>query len=482
MSKKYFQVAIPAINGIISIKNFNEQQITKFTKELRTIIEKSNGPSLDLGEYKLKVITKLVVNSVSLLKEIEEELIESSVDDIIELAEVKDEVLSSIYIAVISAYPSFSFEFICWNNNSSLFQESGMLEYLEKLYGSRDTKNTPKEAVEPKTDKKTKKISLSGVYDLPSLVKAEDYFRKNLVGQDEAIDKVLNAIKLIISGLANSSSLFFIGPTGVGKTKLARLVGEKYSGNFFKINCAEYANSHEYAKLVGSPPGYIGHNENSILSQKAEISNKWTFLFDEIEKAHEQFYEFLLALLDDGRITDNMGKDLDFSKSLFLFSSNKGLHELKIGRKRVGFSKELIQYETSKDELLEQVKDSFSPEFLGRLDHFVFFNKLNEEQLRQVVKIELESFPIKRTKELVTWILDNSNHEEYGARNINKFIKNNVAIQIADALLNKIVPISGKLYSSRINNLKLEITSTKKYKNEHHKKEMAGMGSSKSES
>lgn len=482
MSKKYFQVAIPTINGIISIKNFTEEQITKFSKELRTIIEKSKGPSIDLGEYKLRVISKLVVNSESLLKEIEEELKDSSVDDIIELAEVKDEVISSIYVAVVSAYPSFSYEFICWNNNSNLFQDSGMQDYLEKLYGDKEAKSTPETLIKPKPDKKTKKANLPGVYDLPSLNKAEDYFRKNLVGQDEAIDKVLNAMKLVISGLANSSSLFFIGPTGVGKTKLARLVGEKYSGNFFKINCAEYANSHEYAKLVGSPPGYIGHNENSILSQKAEVSNKWTFLFDEIEKAHEQFYEFLLSLLDDGRITDNMGKDLDFSKSLFLFSSNKGLHELKIGRKRVGFSKEIIQYETSKDELLEQVKDDFSPEFLGRLDHFVFFNKLNEEQLKKVVKIELESFPIKRTKELVTWILDNSNHEEYGARNINKFIKNNVAIQIADALLNKMVPISGKLYSSKIHKLELEITSTKKYKNEHHKKKMAGLGSSESKS
>lgn len=464
MSKKHFQVAIPTINGIISIRSFNNTQVDKFNIELRSLIEKSKKPSIDLAEYKLKVIHKMVVNAPSLLKEIDEELGDSSLDD--DLSEVKDEVLSSIYAAVVSAYPSFSFEYICWHNNSNLFTESGMQTYLEKLYGAKEPPMVEEHPAEEKALSKPKKGTITGIYDKDSLVKAEDYFKKNLIGQDEAIGKVLNAIKLVISGLANSSSLFFIGPTGVGKTKLARLVGERYSGNFFKINCAEYANSHEYAKLVGSPPGYVGHNENSILSQKAEISNKWTFLFDEIEKAHEQFYEFLLALLDDGFITDNMGKDLDFSKSIFLFSSNKGLHELKIGRNRVGIHSEVIEYESSKEELLEQIKNTFSPEFLGRLDHFVFFNKLSNDQLREVVKIELESFPIKRTKQLVDWILYNSEHKEYGARNISKFIKNNIAVKIADALLNKEVPKSGKLYSCMIKGLEIEITATKEYKNE----------------
>lgn len=466
MSKKNFQVAIPAINGIISIKSFNAQQVTKFSKELKVLIEKNKKPSINLEEYKLKVIHRLVVNSSSLLKEIDDELADSNLSDETELSEVKDEVLSSIYGAVVSAYPSFSFEYICWSNNSNLFDESGMEDYLQTLYGFKEQQNQNKPDVVPIKQIRKSKDKIKGVYDLESLTNLEIYLKRNLIGQDNAIVKIIDSIKLIITSLAKSSSLFFIGPTGVGKTKLAKLVGEKYSGNFFKINCAEYANSHEYSKLVGSPPGYIGHNENSILSQKAEISNKWIFLFDEIEKAHEQFYEFLLSLLDDGRITDNMGKDLDFTESLFIFSSNKGLHELNIGRNRVGFGREIIEYNNSEDELMEQVKNTFSPEFLGRLDHFVFFNKLNIEDLKKVIKIELDELPIKKTKELVDWILTNSKHEEYGARNINKFIKNKIAVKVANCILIKKVPSSGKLYSSKISSKELKITNTKDYKNE----------------
>jgi ATP-dependent Clp protease ATP-binding subunit ClpC len=101
----------------------------------------------------------------------------------------------------------------------------------------------------------------------------------------------------LLLGFIKTASFFFIGPTGVGKTELGKLLGKKYSGNFWKINCAEYANKHEYAKLIGSPPGYVGHTETSLMAEKAEQSNKWVILFDEIEKAHPKFYDFLLSLL-----------------------------------------------------------------------------------------------------------------------------------------------------------------------------------------
>ena len=145
-------------------------------------------------------------------------------------------------------------------------------------------------------------------------------FKDNIVGQKEAITSVINGIKVNAAGLSKHTSFLFVGPTGVGKTQLSKILGKHYSGDFYKINCAEYASGHEYAKLIGSPPGYVGHSEKSLLGEKADISNRWVFIFDEIEKAHDKFYDFLLSLLDDGTCTDNLGNVLDFSESVFIFT------------------------------------------------------------------------------------------------------------------------------------------------------------------
>ena len=155
-------------------------------------------------------------------------------------------------------------------------------------------------------------VALSSLEELELL---EQHFGDNIVGQKDAIRALMRSLKLMASGLADHSSFLFVGPTGVGKTQIAKLLGEKFNGNFYKVNCAEYAGGHEYAKLIGSPPGYVGHSEKSLLAEKAEQSNSWVFLFDEIEKAHHKLYDFLLSLLDDGTCTDNMGQVLDFTQS-----------------------------------------------------------------------------------------------------------------------------------------------------------------------
>ena len=141
-------------------------------------------------------------------------------------------------------------------------------------------------------------------------------------------------------------------------------IGNKYSGKFWKINCAEYAQQHEYAKLIGSPPGYVGHSERSLMAEKAEESNRWVILFDEIEKAHPKFYDFLLSVLDDGTATDNMGRVLDFSESIFIFTSNQGIKDLKLG-KTVGFGNETVTVDKSKEEITQSVKSKFPAEFMN---------------------------------------------------------------------------------------------------------------------
>jgi ATP-dependent Clp protease ATP-binding subunit ClpA len=242
----------------------------------------------------------------------------------------------------------------------------------------------------------------------------EAQIKKEIVGQDEPITEIMKQLRLMKSGLCDNSNLFFIGPTGVGKTELAKILAQKVLGSrkkLLKINCGEYSNSHEYAKLIGSPPGYIGHNEKGILSERAEKSNEWVIVFDEIEKGHSKLFDLLLNLMDEGTITDSHGTELDFTNSLILFTSNIGLKEY-VGKTAVGFGDKKMTYENSRDDIKKVFKDKFSPEFRNRLDSVIYFNALNKDDA------EKKAFS-----------------EEYGARNIKRFIKNNISIKIADELL-----------------------------------------------
>ena len=294
--------------------------------------------------------------------------------------------------------------------------------------------------------------SPKAINSLTDIAALDTYLRKNLIGQEEAVEGIVNSIKLIASGLYKNASFFFIGPTGVGKTELARLLGNKYSGNFWKINCAEYANAHEYAKLIGSPPGYVGHSENSIMSEKAEKSNRWIILFDEIEKAHHKFYDFLLSLLDEGTCTDNMGRLLDFSESIFIFTSNQGISTAKTGR-RLGFGGQEVGVSGCKDEIKNSVKSRFPAEFMNRIDNYVFFNTLDKVSVRKIAKLALRGIPIKQYKTLLDFIVENGYSEEYGARNIKRFIKNKIATEVAQALLERKIPKKkGDLYTPKVKN------------------------------
>jgi ATP-dependent Clp protease ATP-binding subunit ClpC len=269
-------------------------------------------------------------------------------------------------------------------------------------------------------------------------------------------------MKLMASGLAKHSSFLFVGPTGVGKTQIAKILGEKFSGNFFKVNCAEYAHAHEYAKLIGSPPGFIGHSEKSLLAEKAEKSNRWVFLFDEIEKAHHKLYDFLLSLLDDGTCTDNMGKVLDFSQSIFIFTSNQGISE--INREPMGFDRKKTDAKVCNDVLRKSVKRHFSPEFLNRIDDIVVFNSLKKDEIRKIAKLQLDGLPIKQTDPLIDFIVEGGYSEEYGARNIARFIKNNVSSKLAEAILGGYhIPIADNgMYTPKIVNGEVKIEDCRK--------------------
>lgn len=363
-----------------------------------------------------------------------------------------------IYGYLIDLYPDLSLQNLIFNINinrqkddlgsilDSIYDETE--ETLDKFMSEKMTEMLSGVKAETKHTTKPKTITKTTAYFLETLKKKLNNY---VINQEEAVQSVIDALKLTETGFAPFSSLFFIGPTGNGKTRLAKKLGkEHFQDRFLKINCSEYSNAHEYAKLIGSPPGYIGHTDKSVLAEKAEKSNRWVFLFDEIEKAHHKFYDFLLSLLDDGTVTDANGKELDFSESLFIFTSNKGMQDQRIGDTRLGFGTEVINYEESRDLIKDSLKTHFSPEFLNRIDKIVFFNTLDRDDLIKVAKLELRDVPVKKTKELLNFIIDEGYSQEYGGRHLAKFIKNNISVLVADAMLNNITPSKGKLYTCKI--------------------------------
>lgn len=274
-------------------------------------------------------------------------------------------------------------------------------------------------------------------YNLKEINKIKKGIKKKLIGQDEAVEELFTSIKLLNSGFESFASYFFIGNTGVGKTELARLTAEHYlkdKNKLIKVNCGEYAHGHEYAKLIGSPPGYVGSNEKGILTEKAEESSQWVILFDEVEKANGKLHNLLLGFLDEGKLTDSHGKDLDFSNSIIIFTSNVGIKE-HVGVKKVGFDATPSVYENSKVEIMESFKKEFSPEFINRIDSVVFFNQLTKRDAEGIIKLNLRKLPIKITRKLVSHIVYNAYSEEYGARNIKRYIKQNVTLKLADKIL-----------------------------------------------
>lgn len=402
--------------------------------------------SLDGEKYRESIVKKLVPNWSDVKVEILKKA--SSSNEYVERIKIVEQVRRDLYLFVVDLYPDLSVQNLIYTVNLGKVKED-LGSILEGIYEKEDKevdkvkitklKAAPKEEPQPVVD------------PLDQLSKLEDILKKEVIGQREAIAAVVDALKLTATGISPFSSLFFIGPTGNGKTRLAKVLGENhFKGRFMKINCGEYSNPHEYAKLIGSPPGYIGHSDTSILAEKAEKSDSWVFLFDEIEKAHPKFYDFLLSLLDDGTVNDANGRELDFSKSLFIFTSNKGIKDQRIGDTRLGFGKEVIKYEESKSLMQDSLKTHFSPEFLNRIDKTIFFGTLSREDLIKVAKLELRGIAIRKTKELLTYVVDGGNSQEYGGRFLAKFIKNNISVLVADALLHKVRPKHGRLFTCRI--------------------------------
>jgi ATP-dependent Clp protease ATP-binding subunit ClpB len=225
--------------------------------------------------------------------------------------------------------------------------------------------------------------------DKEKLLHAEDTLKERVVGQDHAVDKVANAIRRSRSGLADPNrpigSFLFLGPTGVGKTELAKALASflfDSEKNMVRIDMSEYMEKHSVSRLIGAPPGYVGYEEGGQLSEAIRRRPYSVILLDEIEKAHPDVFNVLLQVLDDGRLTDGQGRTVDFKNTVIIMTSNLGSQFIQPGQKQ----------EDIENQVFEALKAAFRPEFLNRIDDMVVFNALGQHELAKIVEIQLENF------------------------------------------------------------------------------------------
>lgn len=290
------------------------------------------------------------------------------------------------------------------------------------------------------------------------LANLEKELHKRVIGQDEAVKAVSQAVKRGRVGLKDPNrpigSFLFLGPTGVGKTELSKALAETVFGSeqaMIRVDMSEYMEKHSVSKMIGSPPGYVGYEEGGQLSEKVRRNPYSVILFDEIEKAHPDVFNILLQVLDDGHITDAQGRKIDFKQTIIIMTSNAGAQAI-IEPKRLGFvsgTDEKRDYERMRAGVMEEVRRLFKPEFLNRIDEIMVFHTLNKEHIKKIVNILLATLE-KRCREQmeITLKVTNSAKEhlaescfdsKYGARPLRRAIQN----QIEDALANEI--LEGKI-------------------------------------
>jgi ATPase AAA-2 domain protein len=270
---------------------------------------------------------------------------------------------------------------------------------------------------------------------------------KRVIGQDEAVDKVAKAIKrtrVQLSKRRRPASFIFVGPTGVGKTELVKVLGEELfdaTEPLIRVDMTEYMEKHSVSKLIGSPPGYVGFDEAGQLTEKVRRRPYSVVLFDEIEKAHPDVMNILLQILDEGRINDSQGRSVSFENTVIVMTSNAGSTDRDTG---VGFNK--TDSDIAKDKAMKALRDFLRPEFLGRIDEIVVFNPLTEENFAGIAGLMLDEMKspleekhisLRYTDEALKAIAHKAYGQKLGARDIRRVIRNEVEDKIAELLIDK---------------------------------------------
>lgn len=307
------------------------------------------------------------------------------------------------------------------------------------------------------------KIPVSKITQTESqrLLKLEEILHKRVVGQNEAVETVAKAIRRGRVGLKDPKrpigSFLFLGPTGVGKTELSKALAEAMFGNenaIIRVDMSEYMEKHSVSKMIGSPPGYVGFEEGGQLSEQVRKNPYSVILFDEIEKAHPDVFNVLLQVLDDGRITDSQGRTVDFKNTIIIMTSNAGAQRI-VDPKKLGFSNvenAESEHKDMKNNVMEEVKRMFKPEFLNRIDDIIVFRALSKEDVKGIAALMLKELKNRLAKQMditltygdtvKNFIFEKGYDKKYGARPLKRAIQNNIEDSLAEEIL------SGKIQAS----------------------------------
>ncbi len=286
------------------------------------------------------------------------------------------------------------------------------------------------------------------------LQKLEETLHKRVIGQEEAVSAVAKAVRRGRVGLKDPKrpigSFLFLGPTGVGKTEVSKALAEAVFGNedaMIRVDMSEYMEKHSVSKMIGSPPGYVGHEDGGQLSEKVRRNPFSVVLFDEIEKAHPDVFNILLQVLDDGHITDSQGRKVDFKNTIIIMTSNAGAQSI-IEPKKLGFGvheDEKQDHERMKNNVMEEVKRLFKPEFLNRIDETIVFRALNKDDMKQIVTLMASELQ-KRCREQLqielvirdaakAYIVEKAYDRKYGARPLRRKIQDEIEDRLAEEII-----------------------------------------------
>ena len=304
------------------------------------------------------------------------------------------------------------------------------------------------------------------------LLKMEEFLSRRVIGQKEAISAIANAIRRSRAGISDANqpigSFLFLGPTGVGKTELSKAVAEFLFDDeraILRIDMSEYMEKHSVARLIGSPPGYVGYEEGGFLTEAVRRRPYQVILFDEIEKAHPDVFNILLQVLDDGRLTDSKGRTVDFKNTLIIMTSNLG-SDILSGASGADDGKKI------RFQVMEIVKAAFRPEFINRIDEISIFHRLDKSAIKEIAQLQIaaiekrlsaRNIKLKVHETAFIWIVNNGYDPVYGARPLKRLLKNNIENKLAIKIISgeisdnetaEVIVLNGNLEITKPKNLK----------------------------
>ena len=310
--------------------------------------------------------------------------------------------------------------------------------------------------------------------DSKALMNLDKSIMGKVIGQDAAVVKIAKSIKRNRLGIKDPNrpigSFIFLGSTGVGKTHLAKQLAKEMFGtedSLIRVDMSEYQEKHSISKLVGAPPGYVGYEEGGLLTEKVKNKPYSVILFDEVEKAHKDVFTVLLQILDDGHVTDSLGRKINFKNTLIILTSNLGVKKLQDFGTGIGFSNNSYADEEAKKEILmKEMKNFFSPEFINRIDDTIVFNSLSPEDIEKITEIELKKlmtrlgemkYTVTYNDEVVKYLAKIGFDEVYGARPLKRAIQDKIEDLLSEEVLTGKM-VEGKSYQIKMNGEEIKIT------------------------